>query len=88
MSTKLTVPLPLTSGVTLNSIQPALLLMLPRSSLALPLGPGWVSQVIVFSAQPLPLAKTCGPLVVPSVTNTRSFALCTLPLTPLTVKRM
>ena len=87
--TKPTAPLPFTALVTSYSTQVPLA-SAPLSSSTPPFGPGRLLQVMPVSLQPVPVALH-GRTVLGDrrcrCTHSRSVALCTVPLTPLTSKR-
>ncbi len=81
------VPSPATSALTSYSTH-AFVPSAPLLSTAPLTSAGRVFQVMPVSVQLFPAAYTAGPLFVPLVVaNTRNLALCTGPVTPLTVKR-
>src|SRR5215468_4372839 len=89
-SPKLTVPLPVTSGVTSNSTQVPVATA-PTVAVGLPEIAGALFQLSVYSPQgvdvPSRLFETPvidPPLLLGSVTKSRSFALCTGPESPAT----
>ena len=70
----------------LNSAQ-VLAVAAPRLAIAPLVGAGRLFQVIPVSVQLVPVRDKDGPFDVPLVTNSRSVAFWTAPVTPLTVKR-
>jgi hypothetical protein len=72
--------------VTSNSTQ-VLAVMAPALAIAPLVGAGRLSQVIPVSVQLLSVKYKDGPFDEPLVTQSRSLALWTAPVTPLTVKR-
>ena len=56
-------------------------------AIAAPLGPVWLFQVSAVSAQPVPVANTAGPSLLPLRRYNRKRAETTVPVTPCTENR-